>query len=176
MFHFTRLPLPPCIHEPLHGQPVFGDHSRSDRRSWGTRAAPPLGEQLRNVTQPQPSDFPSEKAMRCSRQGAGGWFPWAGWGHPRRGGRRRRCLPHVLASGGTSIKSHQEGLSSFLYSNARKRPVSVIRFKKRFYYLVYFCLKKIIIKINRYLLNLSCHLLSHYTPRIVFSALHTGAS
>ena len=40
-----------------------------------------------------------------------------------------------------------------------------------------FHFKKVIIKISTYLLSLSCHLWSpYYTPRMVFSALGTGAS
>lgn len=75
---------------------------------------------------------------------------------------------------GTSIKSHQEGVSSFSYSNTNKRPVSVICYEKKILLLNNFCIKKIIIKINKGLLNLSCHLLrTYYTPGNLI-ALHTG--
>lgn len=146
MFHFTRLPLSPCIHETLDRQPVFGDHSRSDRRRWGTVTDPPLGEQLRNVTQPQLSLL--KRLWDALGRGQEAGFP--GPGGCIRGERGAEDAVYLMSlpSGGTSVKSHQEGLSSFLHSNARKRWVSVICFKKRFYYLVTFALRKSLSKLT----------------------------
>ena len=109
-FMYVYFILPSRSLKLKNSQPIFGDHSRSDRRWWDLAKACYLKQLLKVLSWPI---FPLKRMRHASgrRQEAG--FLRMGGSHERRG-ENARCLLLVfllLPSGGTSIKSHQEGLS-----------------------------------------------------------------